>query len=69
MRNEGAIPKGFKASSPPVGVTNLGFSKLSYKPARDNPAQPMRVGANDAFKQHSIDHTGISKPYWGNAGD
>lgn len=50
---------------PGIGVTNLGYPKADYNPAKHNPPTPMRQGAQDALQYPSLDHTGTRIPYWG----
>ena len=49
-----------------VGVSMYNPVKVTYNPNSHNPPAPIRPGANDAFKCNSIDHAGVSRPYWAN---
>lgn len=37
-----------------------------YSPLSHNPPAPIRPGADAAFKCNSLDHAGVSRPYWAN---
>lgn len=59
-----AISYGAKGAS--AGVSMYNPVRQVYSPLSHNPPAPTRPGADDAFKCHSLDHGGNSRPYWAN---
>lgn len=48
-----------------AGVSAYNPKRVTYNTQKHNPTPPLRVGAHDAFKRPSRDHTEELKPYWG----
>ena len=51
--------------TPRAGVSAYSPIRVTYNTQKHNPTPPLRVGAHDAFKRPSRDHTEELKPYWG----